>query len=185
MKTKDINNPQNDLISFWKRKLSRLLLSTDGSTTRTLSALVGGNLEVQLKHQKTIKLKDIPPDIQPYFPREGSFLHRVTSLKYHQDVLSDNAVFMDISLSSTELQDDIYQGKIPLGLLIANTEYRRKFFECTQMKPAELGHLFSPINLPSEGSLVKKYIIIRDQKCWFYICEVFHLEPILKCFLAE
>ena len=177
------HNKISDLITFLEQRLSNLLLQMDSSTTRILTALVGGNLTVNLKHQETIKYQDLPKEIQGYFAGKGPFLHRVTSLTYQGDALSDNAVFADINFLTPELLDGINQGEIPLGLLITNTENRRQFLEGSLMKLDELRPLFTPVNLNSGESLFKKYLIIKEQQCWFYICETFHLEKILKYFL--
>jgi chorismate-pyruvate lyase len=173
----------SSLLTLIEQRLSNLLLQMDSSTTRILTALVGGTLTVNLKHQDTIEYQDIPEEIQGYFAGKGPFLHRVTSLTYHEEALSDNAVFADINLLSPELRDDIYQGKIPLGLLIANTENRRQFLAGSRMKLDEVRPLFTPVDLNSGESLVKKYLIIKEQRCWFYICETFHLEKLIKYFL--
>jgi chorismate-pyruvate lyase len=182
MEIKD--NKVIDFIPLLEDRLSNLLLQMDGSTTRMLTALVGGALTVDLKLQEIIQYNDLPVDIQSNFSGEGPFLHRVSSLKYQEDCLSDNAVFADINLLPPELRENISQGKSPLGLLIANMEYRRQYLEGNRMKLDALQHLFTPVDLPSGESLIKKYLIIQDQRCWFYICETFQLEKLLKCFLA-
>lgn len=183
MEGEPLNNKAIDLITFLKERLSNLLLQIDGSTTRAITALVGGPLAINLRHQDIIQYKDLSEDIQPHFPGEGSLLHRVSSLTYQGDCLSDNAVYADINLLPPELQENIYQGEIPLGLLLTNMEYRRQFLKGTRINVVELQHLFTPVDLPSREALVKEYLIIKDQRCWFYICETFHLEKLLKYFL--
>jgi hypothetical protein len=177
------HNKISDFISFLEQRLSNLLLQMDGSTTRILTAIVGGNPSVILKHQDTVEYQDVPKDIQTYFTEKGPFLHRVTSLTYHDDAISDNAVFADLNFLTPELLDGINQGQMPLGLLIANTENRRQFLAGSRMKLDEVQPLFTPVDLNSGESLVKKYLIIKEQHCWFYICETFHLEKLLKYFL--
>lgn len=172
------------IISFLEERLAKLLIQMDGSTTRTITSFVGDTLAVDIKHQEIIQYKNMPRDIRAYFPEEGGpFLHRVSSLTYQGDCLSDNAVFADINFLPPELKEEINKGKTPLGLLIANTEYRRQFLEGARMNLEKLQYLFTPVDLPPGELLVKKYLVIKDQRCWFYICETFHLEKLLKYFL--
>jgi chorismate-pyruvate lyase len=169
---------------LFEERLAGLLIQMDGSTTRTITALIGDTLAVDIKHQKTIQYQNMPGDVRSYFPEEGGlFLHRVSSLTYQGDCLSDNAVFANINRLSPELRGGLNQGNIPLGLLIANTEYRRRFLEGARMNLEKLQHLFTPVDLPPGELPVKKYLMIKDQRCWFYICETFHLEKLLKYFL--
>lgn len=183
MNNQIFNHKVIDFVPFLKDRLTNLLLQMDGSTTRTIAALVGGTITINIKHQEIIQYNELPGEIQSYFSGEGPFLHRVSSLKYQGDCLSDNAVFADINSLSAELREKIYQGQIPLGLLIAALEYRRQFLECAQMKLDELQPLFTPIHLSSGELPVKKYLVIGDRRCCFNICEIFHLEKLLRYFL--
>lgn len=151
-----------------------ILLQSDGSTTKMLELIVGGEVTIKVHDQGWIFRSEMLPD--SFFPIEGPgpFIRRVTSLYFQNEVISTNLVFGNPEIISAELQEGLIQGTFPLGKLIKEMEYRRQILFAGYEESQQHLNL-----LPGEQYPTKKYLMIRDGQWWFYITEVFHMQTIL------
>lgn len=162
--------------------LMHLLLQSDGSTTRMLEAMVGSDLTLNIHQQDIAAKENLPYELIRHFDADGPFLRRVISLCYQGEILSDNIVLACLKTIDPELQSGLIEGQIPLGKLISNVESRRSIIQSDYQRADQLNPYIYPIRLIDNIYPVKKYLILHNKKCWFYICEIFHSQTILKLF---
>lgn len=174
------------IISITKKQLEEnlagILLHSDGSTTRMLEYYVKGKLDVDVFCNKTVSCKELPLDIRQYFD-DGDILQRKMSLRFKNDVISDNIVFARVdSLIENGILEKLYEGRIPLGKLINNSETRRELLWSGYEDLANIKALFYPMKISEETGVypVKKYLIIRNGQVWFYICELFRMNNVMN-----
>lgn len=183
---------QRELMNLYPRAheniekgLAALLLHADGSTTRLLEAMIGGNISLKIHRQGTVPLDQLSAGASSYFGDQGPFLQRIISLHYQDDVLSDNLVLASLRTMDPKLQAGLLEGKIPLGKLIDDMETKRVIiygdYESADMLQSDI----HPIRLTNDIYPVKKYLILHNRTCLFYICEVFHSQNIVKHFLNK
>ncbi|KAB2951560.1 DUF98 domain-containing protein [Heliorestis acidaminivorans] len=178
-------------MTLLESRLKNLLLYSDGSTTRLLSLLTGREISVTLHYQENLPFEECRgfKNIINLFPSHFSFcaqpdylLCRLTSLHHENTLLSENLVFGCTNFLSSTLLEGLEQGEIPLGYLLSHLEYRREWLWQGEKDSAELQNLFHPRSLPSKTYPVKHYLITRQGKPLFYICELFHLHQITEYF---
>jgi chorismate-pyruvate lyase len=160
--------------------IKRILLCADGSTTRLLQSIVGQTMTVKVHHQTLIQHQDLPSTIATFFPCEGQFLYRISSLYSGQTLVSTNVVYTCIGALPETLQMQLSAGTIPLGTLISHAETRRDLLRATEQCFCNLQNLFEHFSIPPLFYPMKEYKIIQQEKCWFYVCELFHLEQIVQ-----
>ncbi|MNB74840.1 hypothetical protein D3C81_141780 [compost metagenome] len=162
------------------RRFEDILLQNDGSTTKMLELIIGGEVTIKVHDQDWIFRRELPLDF--FFPIEGSgpFIRRVTSLYYQDEVISSNLVFGNPDAISADLQERLIQGTLPIGKLIKEIEYRRDILFADYQECDQIRSVYPPGLLPEDGYPIKKYLMIRDGQWWFYIMEVFHMKTILS-----
>ncbi|RUT29633.1 DUF98 domain-containing protein [Paenibacillus zeisoli] len=162
-----------------------ILLHSDGSTTKMLELIVGGEVTVEVHDQEWVFRRELLPEL--HFPIEdaGPFLRRVTSLYYQNEVISTNLVYGNPQVLSGALQEQLMKGKVPLGKLIKEMEYRRQilFAGYEELGPHSLN--YHPFVFDRAEYPVKKYVMIREGKWWFYLTEVFHMSTILNYMVSD
>ncbi|MED0961839.1 chorismate pyruvate-lyase family protein [Bacillus paramycoides] len=162
------------------KKVIDLLLSTDGSTTLALETIVQDTVQLNVIEQEIVEKFSIPKEAKNFFSDKGTFLRRISSLSYKGDLLSENIVFSDLSLLQKEIRGELKVGEIPIGKLIKEIETRRNILFKGYQPSGNILELYDDFSLDSDIFPTKKYQIIRDNNCLFYICEVFHLDNISK-----
>jgi chorismate-pyruvate lyase len=160
--------------------VKRVLLFSDGSTTHLLQNIIGHAVTVKVHDQAEIQRQDIPPAVAQFLPAEGSFLYRVSSLYSGQTTLSTNVVYASTHTLPEALYVQLSAGNAPLGSLISHFETRRDLLNATERCSCEIQPLFRHFTLSYAHYPVKEYNIVYQKKCWFYVCELFHLEHILQ-----
>lgn len=170
------SDAEDTLISLIKR----ILLLADGSTTRLLQCIAGQAMTVKVHHQTMVQSQDLPPTLAALFPEKGRFLYRISSLYSGQTLFSTNVVYACIDALSETLQTQLLAGTIPLGTLIDHAETRRDLLRATEQCFCTLQALFKHFSLPPLFYPMKEYTIVHQEKCWFYVCELFHLENIVQ-----
>ena len=170
------------VINGLEKAVTNILLNTDGSTTRLLENLTGGEVTVNVHMQGFFSKESLPPELTGYFKSGGSFLYRIVSLYCNGEPLSDNVVMAPENALNIKLRQDIENGKVPLGKLIDSTEHRRKLISAKVTHSSKVQDMFCSFILKDDFFPVKKYTIIKDDENWFYICEVFHYKNICKYF---
>ncbi|MBC2581722.1 chorismate pyruvate-lyase family protein [Clostridium sp. DJ247] len=166
-------------------KLAKIILFNDGSTTRLLETLVGDKVVVDVHIQDLVSNNNLPKEGINYFKGDGPYLFRIASLYYNEEVLSNNVVIVPKNMLNLSLHKELKKGKIPLGKLINEIDYRRNLISGKTEDSTKLKSLFAPYELEHGIYPVKKYTINRNGECWFYICEVFHYKTILKYFIKN
>ncbi|MEW9701692.1 chorismate pyruvate-lyase family protein [Paenibacillus sp. SI8] len=166
-------------------RFEEILLQSDGSTTKMLELIVGGEVTVKVHDQGWIFRNELPPAY--HFPIEGAgpFIRRVTSLYYRDEVISTNLVFGNPEVISSKLQEQLQQGTIPLGKLIKEMEYRRQILFAGYEDFNKDHTVFHPAEFSETEYPLKKYVMIREGQWWFYITEVFHMHTIMKYMVSD
>ncbi len=162
------------------KKMIDLLLSTDGSTTLALESIMQDTVELHVRNQEIIDRDSIPKEARNFFRENGTYIRRGSSLNYKGVVLSENIVFYDLSLLSKEIIGELEIGEIPLGKLMKKIDTRRNILYKGYQPSGNILEIFEGFSLKSNIFPTKKYQIIHNTNCLFYICEVFHLENIYK-----
>src|SRR5579884_383425 len=149
------------------RLVKHVLLFSDGSTTRLLQSLVGRSLDIKVHHQTVVEQQHLPPARAKFFPQEGPFLYRISSLYVGPTVLSTNLVYAHLRSLPETLQTQLSAGTYPLGSLISAFETRRDLLKSADACSCSLQPLFRGFTLTPQTYAMKEYNIIFQEKCWF------------------
>ncbi|URZ14568.1 chorismate pyruvate-lyase family protein [Clostridium felsineum] len=177
-----INYNEINIENVIESGLVDIILKNDGSTTRLLETLVGNTITVGVDSQNVISKGKLPEEVNDYFKRDTQYLFRVVSLYYNGEVLSNNVVVAEVNKLNYELNSQLEKGQIPLGKLISKTDHIRNNVCSKIFSSNELQSLFQNFKLEKNMYPVKQYTIDKEGECWFYVCEVFHYDTILKYF---
>ncbi|ALC81766.1 MULTISPECIES: chorismate pyruvate-lyase family protein [Bacillus] len=157
--------------------LLNVLLKIDGSTTLALESMTQSELELQLISHTVVPEEQLPPEVKIAFTGNGPFIKRRTSLMIGNEMISENIVYYDLSLFSNGLSIDLNNGEVPIGKLIKSTEYRRDILFSGWISPQQIKSFGFTIG---KRSPLKKYKIVKNNSCWFYIYELFNTDIIYQ-----
>lgn len=105
------------------RRLLRVLLAQDGSTTRLCETLAGGPVTLQVLHQAPTE--DVPALVREALPGTR-FIERMTSLAAHGEVMMDNLTYIAVQGLDAALQRELEAGRTPIGHLLARLWVKRE-----------------------------------------------------------
>jgi chorismate-pyruvate lyase len=105
------------------RRVLRLLLAQDGSTTRLCETIAGGPITLQVLHQAPTG--DVPALVREALPGTR-FIERITSLAAHGEVMMDNLTYIALQGLDEPLQRELEAGQAPIGHLLARLWVRRE-----------------------------------------------------------
>ncbi len=172
-----------ELYQGLEKGIVNLLLKADGSTTQLLEMLVNDKLEVQIHQQDFVKAEQMPKEVACHFKNDNLFLYRIMSLNYNGETISENVVISPRSSLDAFLQKNLFDGQIPLGKLINQTEHKRVPISQGMVYSSDVQHLFATWKIKEGLYPSKEYFIVKEQDNWFYICELFHYKTIYKYFI--
>ncbi len=153
--------------------LQRILLTTDGSITRTLEALTGETVRVETVTQEVMGAdEDLSARLGVDVGDEVNF--RVVNLIADDRVLVRATSFTPLSRLRPEFREDIMKEDVPIGRILARLriEARREIRDFGVIQADEvLAGLFQV----SSGALLlrRNYDIIHDESVLMNITEVF------------
>lgn len=154
----------------------KIILTTDGSITRILEALGGGEVEVRTREQKVIKAgKELAKRLGI---KEGEGVnYRVVDLYNPRQVLVHAISYTPIHLLKMEFKAQIMKEDAPIGKIMARLkiEARREIrgFEVVHAD-GDLSRVFA---VPLNSILLKRnYDIIHDGRVMMNIIEIFPYE---------
>ena len=104
--------------------LLRVLLHQDGSTTRLLEALGGGDLRVHVIEQGLVT--ELPLQLAGSMPG-SKFLRRLTTLEANGRVLLDSLAYIAVGALPGPLVQELLEGIRPIGHVLAHLWTRRAF----------------------------------------------------------
>ncbi|MFQ6137158.1 MAG: chorismate pyruvate-lyase family protein [Candidatus Hydrothermarchaeales archaeon] len=154
----------------------KILLTTDGSITRILEALVGEKVEVETEFQEVIKSDRGIAELLNI--AEGEEVnYRVVNLKSSKRVLVHAISYTPIKGLREEFREDIMKGDTPIGIIMSKLkiEARREIRDFSLIEADEkLANLFG---VRVGASLLKRnYDIIHDNRIMMNITEIFPYE---------
>ncbi len=156
--------------------LQRILLTTDGSITRTLEALTGETVRVETVTQEVVGAdEDLSARLGVDVGDEVNF--RVVNLIADDRVLVHATSFTPLSRLRPEFRKDIMKEDVPIGRILARLriEARREIRDFGVIQADEgLADIFQV----SSGSLLlrRNYDIIHDESVLMNITEVFSFD---------
>lgn len=148
--------------------LLRLLLAQDGSTTRICQAVAGAPLKLEVWHQQVTSA--VPDAVRDALPG-AHFIHRVTSLAAHGEVMMDNLVYVALDGLSESLRRGLDSGAIPIGPLLDSLWVRRKPLP-TPVTQQLCSELWERVGLP-DAAASRAYTIAAPSGNLFVIAETY------------
>lgn len=141
-------------------------MALDGSTTRVCEAIAQAPMQVELLHQQQT-------DRVPQAVREAlggqRFLHRVTSLHAHGQVLMDNLSYTRLDAVPDWFLAQLNEGKAPIGHLLQRLFVKREpLTHTTELEDALWQHVGQPDRRAS-----RCYRIVTEQGPLMLIFEAF------------
>ncbi|WP_280150874.1 hypothetical protein [Piscinibacter sp. XHJ-5] len=148
------------------RRLLRLLLAQNGSTTRLCETIADGPVSLQVLHQA-------PTENVPLLVREAlpgaRFIERITSLAAHGEVMMDNLTYIALHGLDGTLQRELEAGQAPIGHLLARLWVRRE----SVSDAAALHHrLWGMVGTPDPAS-ARAYRIVTPEGPRMLIAETY------------
>ncbi len=153
--------------------IERILLTTDGSITTVLDALVGEEIEVETEVQKVISA-DAELVMELGVREDAEVNYRVVDLKSSEATLVHAVSYSPIERLAKEFKDDIMKKDMPIGRIMSslNIESRREImgFEVVDGDQELCGRF----GLPSGSVFLKrKYHVIHGGEVLLSITEIF------------
>ncbi|MCB2312719.1 chorismate pyruvate-lyase family protein [Clostridium tagluense] len=156
-------------------KIINMILENTGSTTQMLEAFTNSKITVEVKSQESF----YTPLEFDEFEWDELIIKRETVLFANEIALSKNIVFYDPKLISQIIIDKLDGGDIPLGKLLKDIDYRREILFKDYCMLHEMNKYQVFFDNMKEVQPVKKYKIIKNNKCLFLLYEVFIEENLL------
>ncbi|WP_459503148.1 cold-shock protein [Bacillus sp. C1] len=157
-----------------------LLFSKEASSISSLENIVKDTVQFNVVEQEILNWKCIPKEAKSFFDTNGTFLYRVSSVSYKEKVLSENLIFADTSLLPSEIVKGLEAGDVPVEKLIEGMDIRKNMLYQGYQPSGNIIELFDGCLLQSSIYPTRKYQIVRNCSCLFYICEVYHTENIYE-----
>ncbi|HDR4423501.1 TPA: cold-shock protein [Bacillus cereus] len=158
--------------------IKNILFSIDTSSIHALEKLLNDTVQFDVLEQEVIDRKYIPKEAKNFFDKNGTFLYRVSNVSYKGKVLSENLIFADTSFLPNTIKRELESGNIPVEKLIEKMEVRRNVLYERYQPSGNIIELFDGCSVTGNVYPIRKYQIVSNCKCIFYICEVYHAENI-------
>ncbi|MCI0766943.1 cold-shock protein [Bacillus sp. TL12] len=155
-----------------------LLFSKEMPSITALENIVKDTVQFNVVEQEMIDRKYIPKEAKSFFDKNGTFLYRVSSVSYKEKVLSENLIFADTSLLPIEIVKELEIGDVPIEKLIEEMDIRKNMLYQGYQPSGNIIELFDGCLLQSSIYPTRKYQIVSNCRCIFYICEVYHADNI-------
>ncbi|KAA0766267.1 chorismate pyruvate-lyase family protein [Bacillus sp. SH5-2] len=160
------------------KAIKNILFSGDTSPIHALEMLLNDTVQFEVLEQEILDRQYIPKEAKNFFDKDGTFLYRVSHISYKGKVLSENLIFADTSFLSNTIKSELEGGNIPVEKLIEKMEVRRNVLYEGYQPSGNIIELFDGCSVTANVYLTRKYQIVSNCKCIFYICEVYHAENI-------
>lgn len=157
-----------------------LLFSKETSSITSLENMVKDIVQLNVVEQEMLDREYIPKEVKSFFDKNGTFLYRVSSISYKGKVLSENLIFTDTSLLPSEIVKELEGGNVPIENLVEQMEVRKNILYQGYQPSGNIIELFDGCLLQSSIYPTRKYQIVSNCRCLFYICEVYHADNIYE-----
>ncbi|KAA0743975.1 cold-shock protein [Bacillus sp. AY3-1] len=158
--------------------IKNILFSGDTSSIHALEKLLNDTVQFEILEQEVLDRQYIPKEAKNFFDKNGTFLYRVSNVSYKGKVLSENLIFADTSFLPNTIKSELESGNIPVEKLIEKMEVRRNLLYEGYQPSGNIIELFNGCSVTANVYPTRKYQIVSNCKCIFYICEVYHAENI-------
>ena len=158
--------------------IKNILFSGDTSSIHALEKLLNDTVQFDVLEQEALGRQNIPKEAKNFFDKDGTFLYRVSNVSYKGKVLSENLIFADTSFLPDAIKSELESGNIPVEKLIENMEVIRNVLYEGKQPAGDISELFDGCSVTANVYPTRKYQIVSNCKCVFYICEVYHAENI-------
>ena len=148
--------------------LLRLLLSSDGSTTRNCEAIAGTPPEIVVGRQ--LITKDVPAAVRRILHGDA-FIERFSCLVARGQVMTDNLVYVARDALPRELRGAFDSCTVPVGHLLDTLWIRREPVPAEQAAPLH-ERLWAEVGLP-DSEATRAYTITTPEGPLFIIVETF------------
>lgn len=155
-----------------------LLFSKETSSITSLENIVKDIVQFNVVEQEMLDREYVPKEARSFFDKNGTFLYRVSSISYKGKVLSENLNFTDTSLLPSEIVKELEDGNVPIENLVEQMEVRKNMLYQGYQPSGNIIELFDGCLLQSSIYPTRKYQIVSNCRCLFYICEVYHEDNI-------
>jgi chorismate-pyruvate lyase len=139
-----------------ERRLLRLLMAQDGSTTRLCEAVAGGPVTLVVLQQQTTR--QVPAVVRRHLPGE-EFIERITFLGAHGQVLMDNLTYIALDGLAPDIEHDLRAGTKPIGYLLARMWVRR---EPLALADPLTARLWNAVGLPDDAA-TRSYRVVTPE----------------------
>ncbi|MBE5108775.1 cold-shock protein [Bacillus thuringiensis] len=170
-------NRTNELI-YHVQAIKNILFSGDTASILALEKILNDTVQFDVLEQEGIDRQYIPKEAKNFFDKNGTFLYRVSNVSYKGRVLSENLIFADTSFLPDTIKQELEDGIIPVEKLIEKMEVRRNVLYEGYQPSGNIIELFDGCSVSTNIYPTRKYQIVSNCKCIFYICEVYHAENI-------
>lgn len=154
------------------KPIHKILLTTDGSITTILEAIVGKEVFIETVEQRVIRAgKDIAKVLE--IDEDDEVNYRVVNLKAEDDILAHAISYTPLKRLEPEFKDDLMRADIPIGKIMKKhrIEARREVNWWRVEKAGELGKIFGVSK--DDYVLVRNYNIIHRGEILINITEYF------------
>jgi len=151
-----------------ERALLRLLLSSDGSTTRNCEAIAGTPPEIVVGRQ--VITKEVPAAVRRILHGDA-FIERFSCLAARGQVMTDNLVYVARDALPRELRGAFDSCTVPVGHLLDTLWIRREPVPAEQAVPLH-ERLWAEVGLP-DSKATRAYTITTPEGPLFIIVETF------------
>lgn len=156
--------------------LQKIMLTTDGSVTKILEAIRGGEIFVETKKQEVIKAGKKLARLLKI--KEGDEVnYRVVNLQDSKAVLVHAISYTPLKRLKKEFREDIMKKDVPIGKILARLriEARREIRTSGSFKANEKFSML--FGIPINALLLKRnYSIIHRNKILLNVTEIFPYE---------
>lgn len=150
----------------YQKRVLKLLLAQDGSTTRLCETVAGGPIELHVLSQHVTS--DVPAIVRAQLAGE-QFIERITFLAAHGEVLMDNLAYIALDGLEPQIDADLRAGKMPIGHLLARLWVRR---ESIADAPELTRRLWNAVGLPDPAA-TRAYRIVTPESARMLIAETY------------
>ncbi|MBO1581647.1 cold-shock protein [Bacillus sp. XF8] len=176
-----VENKKRELADATAVKVVKdLLFSKEKSSIASLENIVKDTIQFNVVEQEMLDRKYIPKEVKSFFDKNGTFLYRISSISYKGKVLSENLIFVDTSLLPSEIVKELETGNVPIEKLIERMDVRKNMLYQGYQPSGNIIELFDGCLLQSSIYPTRKYQIVSNCRCVFYICEVYHADNIYE-----
>ncbi|EJR54572.1 hypothetical protein IIM_01512 [Bacillus cereus VD107] len=165
-------------LTYNVQAIKNILFSGDTSSILALEKLLNDTVQFDVLEQEVLDRQYIPKEAKNFFDKNGAFLYRVSNVSYKGRILSENLIFSDTSFLSDTIKQALEDGNIPVEKLIEKMEVRRNVLYEGYQPSGNIIELFNGCSVAANVYPTRKYQIVSNCKCIFYICEVYHAENI-------